>query len=167
MTRRTSEKERGATHSSHLRSRVARARRAPSLKYFSGVVPLFPGEIRKTHPCFPQLPSTYASTKQRKTTFKCHSSSHGRLENQEDVQVYVCRTCVIFDCLQRVLGVAEGITHADDSRYLGVLSAFSQAQKEHRRHGVHLATLRAHGKVFIFRSLHVMTRVNSKKDRER
>lgn len=44
-------------------------------------------------------------------------------------------------------GVAEGI---DDCRYLGVLSAFSQAQKEHKRHSVHLATLRAHGKVFTF-----------------
>lgn len=51
---------------------------------------------------------------------------------------------------------------------LGVLSAFSQAQKEHRRHSVHLATLRAHGEVSIpARKLMLITFVTSEKDRER
>jgi hypothetical protein len=63
--------------------------------------------------------------------------------------------------------MAKGITDADDSN-LGVLSAFSQAQKEHRRHSIHLATLRAHGELFMFaRGLLLITFVTSEEDREK
>ena len=66
--------------------------------------------------------------------------------------------------------MAKGIAHIDVSRHLGVLSAFSQAQKEHRRHSIHLATLRAQGKGLLFfqgRLPLILTLFNSEKDRER
>jgi hypothetical protein len=39
----------------------------------------------------------------------------------------------------------DGKVKTDCHRYLGVLGAFTQVQKEHKRHVVHIATLRAQG----------------------
>lgn len=62
--------------------------------------------------------------------------------------------------------MVKGITDTTTLN-LGVLSAFSQAQKEHRRHSVHLATLRAHGELsMLARGLLLITFVTSEEDRE-
>jgi hypothetical protein len=52
----------------------------------------------------------------------------------------------------------ESIYHLPNDGYsdffqIGVLGAFSQVQREHRKHSVHLATLRAQGKFVYLRFL--------------
>jgi hypothetical protein len=131
-------------------------------------VPLFPGENWKTDPCFLQL-NLPPSLPPNKAKFQVLPKYYGHLENQKDVQVYVCGTWVNFltsfnACFLGWQRASLILTTLD----LGVLSAFSQAQKEHRRHSVHLATLRAHGEVsLLVRGLLLIAFVTSEKDRER